>query len=969
MESSVNLYLSKPFTSINKVIVGIWMPIGLFLTASTGLAQDGSDVTFEADTVIVEQDNNIMVARGNVRVTHEDELLEAQSLEYNHLTGTAIAMGEVKLKTNDGAEYRADKMFLDNNFKFALASPLISLLSNESKFSLKKNSERKRKRTVFDSSAFSPCNCDFDKVQSPIWDLKATSSEQNPVTQTITHYNVGLKIFGLPKSSYSVLALRNPKDENKINDDKKTSSKIIANTIANEENTKTTELSTKIQAETQQKKVEDTFTSDSEKIADADIASKSDYTTSKSDITFEADSITVEQENNVMSANGNVRVMQQGDMLEADLITYNQLTGIAKATGGVRIKTRDGIEHLAEEMVLDENFTHAVATPLVSTLADGSRFSSRQGEYYKQKRTVFDRSVFSPCNCDYDEGESPIWDLRATKSEHNTKTQTIIHSNVRMNIFGLPVFYFPVLSHPDDTVKRHSGLLSPMLRVSNDIGLILTTPFYQVMSPTQDIEFQPTSFQRRGQGFKTIYRQRWDEAVLDANIYGARLETFKEKRENVGAIDVSFSSNIGSGWRLSSLLQRSSQDTFLRRYGYNSNETLTSSVTATKITNNRFYQATMSDLQGLRETDTPDKEPTILPSIFYAKTTKGPLKDQIVRQELSALHLDNDEGYDVVRWTALLGTEKKMDIGSHILTTSGDILASYHDVQKSSLATDELSTFGQGNLILSGDWEYPIGVQYGRNLSEDVIITPRLKATVISGSDRTDELPNRDASDFRLDEANLFLNNRFQGRDFILPGTHVAGGISGITSNSTIGDLTGFAGLSLKAQGKTPAGLTISGREDYSDYIASFAMNTPFNLNLFWSGRADYDELNLNESHTSLDFTTANTSIDVEHTQMAQGFFEAAEDDKEEAQVKLSHKLRNDIRLIAEQVWDLSSGETKQDQSAISAEWSGGFQNCVTLSLGYKRDAYVDRDIKKVSQLQLLLSFKYLGSVDSSGLQ
>ena len=208
----MNLYLSKPFTSINKVIVGIWMLIGLFLTASIGLAQDGSDVTFEADTVIVEQDNNIMVARGNVRLTHEDELLEAQSLEYNHLTGTAIAMGEVKLKTNNGAEYRADKIFLDNNFKFALASPLISLLSNESKFSLKKTNERKRKRTVFDRSAFSPCDCDFDKVQSPIWDLKATSSEQNAVTQTITHYNVGLKIFGLPKSSFSVLALRNPKD-------------------------------------------------------------------------------------------------------------------------------------------------------------------------------------------------------------------------------------------------------------------------------------------------------------------------------------------------------------------------------------------------------------------------------------------------------------------------------------------------------------------------------------------------------------------------------------------------------------------------------------------------------------------------------------------------------------------------------------------------------------------------------------
>ena len=965
----MNLHLSKLVTSIDKVIICIWVLIGLCLTASSGLAQDGSDVTFEADSVTVEQDNSKMVARGNVRVTHEDEVLEAQLLEYNHLTGTAIATGEVRLRTNDGAEYRTDKMFLDNNFKFALASPLISSLSNNSKFSLKNTDKRKRKRTVFDRAAFSPCNCDFDKGQSPIWDLQASSSEQNLVTQTITHYNVGMKIFGLKKSIHPVLAFRNPTPEKRINDDEKTSSKIIANTIAKEEPAKTTELSTNIQAEMQKTKAEDKSTTDTEKIGEANITSDNNYAASKSDVTFEADSITVEQENNMMSANGNVRVMQQGDLLEADLITYNQLTGIAKATGGVRIKTRDGTEHLAVEMVLDENFTHAVATPLVSTLADGSRFSSEQGEYYKQKRTVFDRSVFSPCNCDYDKGESPIWDLRATTSEHNTETQTITHNNVRMNIFGLPVFYFPVLSHPDATVKRRSGLLSPTIKISNDIGLTLTTPYYQVISPTQDIEFQPTSFQRRGQGLKTIYRQRWEDSDLDAKLYSARLETFKEKRENVGAVDVSFSSNIGTGWRLSTLLQRSSQDTFLRRYGYNNNQILKSDVTATKLTNDRFYQATISDLQGLTQTDTPDKEPTILPSIFYAKTTQGPLKDQIVRQKLSALHLDNDEGYEIVRWTALLGTQRKIDIGNHILTTSGDILTSYHDVQKSPIDSEKLSTFGQGNFILSGEWEYPIGIQYGRNLREDAIISPRLKATVIDGSDRTDELPNRDASDFRLDEANLFLNNRFQGRDFILPGTHVAGGISGITNNSVIGDITGFAGLSFKAQGKTPAGLTISGREDFSDYVASFAMSTPFNLNLSWSGRADYDELKLNESHTSLDFTTVNTSIDVEHTQLAQGFFEAAEDDKEEAEVKLAHKLPNDIRLIAKQVWDLSSGETKRNQSVISAEWSGGFQNCVTLSLGYKRDPYIDRDIKKVSQLQLLLSFKYLGSVNSSELQ
>ena len=209
------------------------------------------------------------------------------------------------------------------------------------------------------------------------------------------------------------------------------------------------------------------------------------------------------------------------------------------------------------------------------------------------------------------------------------------------------------------------------------------------------------------------------------------------------------------------------------------------------------------------------------------------------------------------------------------------------------------------------------------------------------------------------------MNNRFQGRDFILPGTHVAGGISGITSHSVFGDITGFAGLSYKVQGKTPAGLTISGREDFSDYISSLSMNSPFNLNLSWSGRADYDELKLNESRTSLNYGSGGTSVELEHTQIAQGFFQAAEDDKEEAQIKLTHKLSNDIRLIADQVWNLSSGKTKRDQSVLSAEWSGGFQDCVTLSLDYKRDPYVDRDIKRLSELQLKLSFKYLGSISS----
>ena len=126
-----------------------------------------------------------------------------------------------------------------------------------------------------------------------------------------------------------------------------------------------------------------------------------------------------------MIATGNVTITQQGDVLQADEVIYNPSTQSARAIGNVIITTTDGITHASDEMVLDKNFTHAIAKPLLTKLSDGTRFSAASGEHEQNKRTVFDRSVFSPCRCDYDAGESPIWDLRATRSTHDFENRTI----------------------------------------------------------------------------------------------------------------------------------------------------------------------------------------------------------------------------------------------------------------------------------------------------------------------------------------------------------------------------------------------------------------------------------------------------------------------------------------------------------------------------------------------------------------
>ena len=71
-------------------------------------------------------------------------------------------------------------------------------------------------------------------------------------------------------------------------------------------------------------------------------------------------------------------------------------------------------------------------------------------------------------------------------------------------------------------------------------------------------------------------------------------------------------------------LFRTSQDTFLRRYRYATDDRLDSHLVAEKITDNRYYRIKISDTQGLRETDTPDSEPSLLPHIYFEKEVDGP---------------------------------------------------------------------------------------------------------------------------------------------------------------------------------------------------------------------------------------------------------------------------------------------------------------------------------------------------------
>lgn len=685
-----------------------------------------------------------------------------------------------------------------------------------------------------------------------------------------------------------------------------------------------------------------------------------------SPVQFEADKVETNQETGNLIATGNVIIIQDGSELRADKVDYNRQTGRAIATGHVIYKTPDGAVHMSDYFDLTENFAHIFAEPLISDMQDGSRFTAAKMEGEIETKVEMTSTSFTPCDCDYEAGESPIWDLRATKTTHDKTTSTIIHENVRMHVFGLPVFYLPVLAHPDWTVKRRTGFLAPTWTYSTSQGSTVSVPYYKTLGPSADIELRPHLFQHRGQAIHGIYREKTDYSDLDVNFYAADVATFKKQRESVGAVDLRHNTTVGDDWQVQTRLVRTSQDTFLRRYKFNDSSSLKSEFTANRIKNDSYYLVEASDLQGLSATDTPDKEPTVLPHIYYENYRDGYRDGQTIRTEVSAIQLDNDEGHDLVRWSSDISLQEEYTLFSGTIDAEIGIMSSIYDIHEKTEASKHDGEIGQANPYISLDWRAPVAAiaDFGT-----IMLEPRAKLTHIDGTDRTQEIPNRDASDFRLDEANLFLTHRHQGKDFVLPGTRADIGVSALADQTIFGEVTAFAGISRRLAGETSEGLTTGNNRNYSDYVASISVKPSDDLTVSWSGRADSHDFELNEARTTVDWTYKSTSVDIEHAQISKAHFKSSTTDREALSISLQQNLPDGWIAKASQNWDLSDGKTQRDKTRFTLAWTGGFQDCLTLSLDYQRDSTGDRDIPRKDEVFLVLNFKYLGAISQSDFQ
>ena len=93
-------------------------------------------------------------------------------------------------------------------------------------------------------------------------------------------------------------------------------------------------------------------------------------------------------------------------------------------------------------------------------------------------KSVFLNGEYTPCDCDFKNGEKPVWQLNSSEVTHDKLEKMIYFKNVVLKIMDYPLFYIPYLSTPDPSVKRKNGFLTPSIGYSNRNGLETTIPYY-----------------------------------------------------------------------------------------------------------------------------------------------------------------------------------------------------------------------------------------------------------------------------------------------------------------------------------------------------------------------------------------------------------------------------------------------------------------------------------------------------------
>jgi LPS-assembly protein len=687
-----------------------------------------------------------------------------------------------------------------------------------------------------------------------------------------------------------------------------------------------------------------------------------------------ADEVVYDQDLGIITARGNVELSREGRILLADTVSYNTRNKVVSASGNVSLLEPGGDIIFGNYVELTDDMREGFIQDVRVLLADDSRIAADTGLRSEGDRTVYRRAVYSPCQlCRDDPDRAPLWQINAEKVVHDQEEHRIRYRNAWLEMFGVPALYTPYMSHPDPSVDRASGFLSPTFGLSEALGGIAQFPYYWAISPTTDATFEPILTTKQGIVLAGEFRQ-----LLPYGKYRIKGSGTIADRENDdgsisndvlrGHLDASARFDINETWRSGIDVERTTDDTYLRLYSINRDAALTSNAFVEGLRGRSYAAANAYVYQGLRARDRNRELPIVLPMLDYNYVSEPLVADSRVKLDANLAVLTRPEGRDTRRLALQTRWEVPfVDPIGGLYTASANLATDGYWTEDFDPDTpDEIDPAEPTDTELAGrifpqaalQWRYP-WVSHGEALTQ--VVQPVAQVVVARNGGNPEEIPNEDSLDFEFDDTNLFSLNRFPGIDRVDPGQRIDYGLLWQGQADYGGSANTFLGQSFRLGTEKSLFEEDSGvREKLSDIVGRVGMQPFSYTDLLYRFRLDKDSFA--PRRNEVDLITGPPALNLRLTYLF------AEDSTATTTFGKREEVRVRIGSQFNQYWSgfvSSRRDLRRDAWLINSVGLDYEDECFLFRIAGTRRFFVDRDIENEDSIFFQISFKHLGGLDT----
>ena len=675
-------------------------------------------------------------------------------------------------------------------------------------------------------------------------------------------------------------------------------------------------------------------------------------------VQMEAGQMGYDQQRGIVVAMGEVEVVQGDYVLLADRITYYQEQNVVHAEGNVSMLEPDGNIYFAESVELTDDLKQGVINQFRARLSDNSVFAANEARKIDENTIELHQAVYSPCKiC---EGKSPFWQLKADKIIHDDAEQRIYYEDAYIEFFGIPLAYTPYFAHAAPDADRKSGFLTPEYATNSNLGTIIRTPYYLNIAPNSDATITPWFTTEEGIVIEGEYRVLTDKGDFEVDASFTAPEgrdadgLVNGGRDFRGHIFALGESDIDEHWKWGFDIQRSTDDTYLRRYRFGNEDTLTSRIYSEALYDRNYFIAQGLAFQGLEIDDDPDTTPYVLPLLSgHYETTPG-WGGSRFHVDASSYALGRELGPQSRRlvvtpgWTLPFVTES-----GHLFEFTANLRTDIYSVEDVLVPTstgtrveDGTNTRVVPQAALS--WRYPLMRQIGET---NLVIEPTVMFTASSSGNNPFEIPNEDNLVTEFTDANLFRLNRFPGYDSVEDGSGVAYGLRGQLQFSEGDNMQFLFGQHYSTERDAIFPYTADPGEHFSDYVGRVGFHVS-PVDISYRFRLDQDDFTPNRHELRAGYASKWVSFNLDYI--------ALEDDPllqelEELSSSVSFRLSEEWSMSAYGRRDLNDGQMIYAGTGLT------YQNeCFTLLLGLSRQYIRDRDVEPDTSFSVRVQLKNL---------